>query len=258
MRELCWLITNKCNEKCKFCHFFNDMYKENNYYQNRIILSNLIRCGCSHITWSGGEAFLRDDIETLVKEAKFDGIMNTVITNGQSHNIVSQDIFKYLDEIAISLDAILPQTNIALGRNNDHFDNVRIMVDKARKINPNIKLRINTVVMSGNTDEIMLIGQYIKENNISTWRISKFQPLRCNALKNKHIFEIEDAKYELILDNCSKENFNCHIETRYKNDFEEKYIMIVPNGDIIVTQDNQDITLGNANNYRNVFEIING
>ena len=70
-------------------------------------------------------------------------------------------------------------------------------------------------------------------------------PLREKAKVNEKEFEISQDEYEkLIKDLLNISNLN--IVTRQVEDFEKQYLLILANGDIVVTKDGQDIVLGNA------------
>ena len=81
-KEICWNITTRCNQGCRYCHRFlniNDL----TFNENEKILNNLINDGVTDITWTGGEALIYENIEELIKIAYKNGIRNKLITNGK-------------------------------------------------------------------------------------------------------------------------------------------------------------------------------
>ena len=150
-KRVCWNITTRCNQNCKYCHRFlniNDL----TYEENERILNNLIRDGITDITWTGGEALLYPNLENLLQIAKENGIKNKLITNGLvlARNDKSREILKYLDSLTLSLDTINSDTNEELGRGKNHFEDVRIILDYVKNEGLPISININTVVSKKN------------------------------------------------------------------------------------------------------------
>lgn len=79
-QEVCWNITARCNQSCKYCHRFLDI-DELEYEKNKAILMKMIEEGITEITWTGGEALLYPRIIELLKIAKEHGIKSKLITN---------------------------------------------------------------------------------------------------------------------------------------------------------------------------------
>ena len=50
-RKVCWNITTKCNQNCRYCHRFLSV-DELNYEDNKRILEKLIDDGITDITWT--------------------------------------------------------------------------------------------------------------------------------------------------------------------------------------------------------------
>lgn len=253
-KRVCWNITTKCNQNCKYCHRFlgiNDL----TYEENKKILNNLIKDGVNNITWTGGEALLYPNLKELLKISKENGIKNKLITNGMvlAQNENMREILDYLDSLTLSLDTINDDTNEELGRGRNHFEEVKVILDYVK--GRNLKVNINTVVSKKNINEMEQLGEFLNNYNISKWKFFKFMPLRETAEKNKDEFAITDAEFEQTK-NVFK-NFGNIGETdfRQEKDMEDKYTLLIANGDIIKTEHGVDVKKGNAL-YQNPVEFM--
>ena len=84
----------------------------------------------------------------------------------------------------------------------------------------------------------------MKDYNIYAWRLFKFTPLRETAKRNQEYFDISDLEFndkKKIL-NKFKDNFK--IEYRQGDDFENKYLNIINDGEITKTENGVDIVIG--------------
>ena len=244
-KEICWNITTRCNQGCRYCHRFlniNDL----TFNENEKILNNLINDGVTDITWTGGEALIYENIEELIKRAYKKGIRNKLITNGKILANSNMQILNYLDSLTLSLDSTNNKINQELGRGEEHYTNVKYILDYIKENNIDIKLRINTVANKLNIDNITEFILFLNEYNIYAWRIFRFMPLRETAVKNKNEFEISDEQFKFIKEKCNKECNITNIEYREEDDMEKKYVLLVANGDIVITENGKDVTKGNA------------
>ena len=253
-KRVCWNITTKCNQNCKYCHRFlgiNDL----TYEENKEILNNLIKDGVNNITWTGGEALLYPNLKELLKISKENGIKNKLITNGMvlAQNENMREILDYLDSLTLSLDTINDDTNEELGRGKNHFEEVKTILDYVK--GKSLKVNINTVVSKKNINEMEQLGEFLNNYNISKWKFFKFMPLRETAEKNKDEFAITDAEFEQTK-NVFR-NFGNIGETdfRQEKDMEDKYTLLIANGDIIKTEHGVDVKKGNAL-YQNPVEFM--
>lgn len=241
--ELCWNITARCNENCKYCHRFlspKDLTRDENFK----ILNNIMTSGIKNVTFTGGEALLMPYLSELILFCSENDIKSKLITNG----ILFTDKFfnqikNSLNYLNLSLDSISKETNLLLGRGGEHFENVKKCLSLVA--NSQINLSINSVATKLNKNDLFELAKFLSDKNISEWRIFKFMPLREKAKVNEKEFEISQDEYEkLIKDLLIISNLN--IVTRQVEDFEKQYLLILANGDILVTKDGQDIVLGNA------------
>lgn len=243
--EVCWVLTSRCNENCKYCYRFLDI-KDVNYDTNEKVLRKLIADGVKEITFTGGEALLYKGFTDLLKIANENGVKCKLITNGTivANNNDIREICDYLNSLTLSLDSIDDNINEELGRGKQHFSNVKTILEYLK--NKDLKVTINTVVSKINIDYLEDLGKFLSNYNIYAWRIFKFTPLRETAKINQNEFAISNEEFNSKKDLLNKFNKNFKVEYRQGDDFENKYVNIINAGDVTKTEDGVDIVIGNV------------
>ena len=232
-KEICWNITARCNQNCKYCHRFLNIM-DLTYDENLNILNNLDNSGITSITWTGGEALL---------------IKNKMINNGKLLTKERIDkIYKYLDSITLSIDSINDNINDSLGRGRNHFEEIKEILDYIKEKNYDVKIRINSVVCKNNIEDFKELTNFLNNYDIFSWRIFKFMPLREKAVVNKKAFDVSFDNYNKVIKYIKSNSKIKNIDTRIEEDMENKYVLILANGDIVITNKGKDEKVGNALN----------
>ncbi len=242
--ELCWNITTRCNQSCKYCHRFLNM-KDLSFEQNLSILEKLINEGVKEITWTGGESLLVDYLPDLLQIASLAGVDNKIITNGI---LLTDELLKkihpFLSRVSLSIDTIDDILNDEIGRGTNHLNVIIRCLEDLKKYD--ISVTINTVLNKLNLEKIDELGAFLSNYKLKEWRIFKFMPLRGLSKVYREMFEIDDETYRFAVATLKNKFEKMNICTRKISDFEKSYLLILANGDVVLTKNNADYVLGNA------------
>lgn len=191
----------------------------------------------------------------LLKKAKENGINNKLITNGLllAQNNEMKEICNYLDTLTLSIDSTNSEINADLGRGINHYNNIKTILEYVK--DKELKLNINTVVSKKNIEQLDELGNFLNSYKINSWRIFQFMPLRETAEKNREQFEITDAEFENKKSVFKKFENIGSVDYRQEKDMEDKYVLLVANGDIVKTENGKDVKKGNAL-YQNLMNFM--
>jgi MoaA/NifB/PqqE/SkfB family radical SAM enzyme len=158
--KVTWEVTYRCNMRCKHCHLWqvkehSDLTTE----EARTFISDVKQAGTLHISFSGGEPFLREDFLELSSYACDLGLATAVNTNGTrlvTPQSARQACDAGLGAVFVSLDGPDADTHNALRGRPNAFDSalraIDNLLDQRRGRTPLVF--INTTVNRGNIEAL--------------------------------------------------------------------------------------------------------
>lgn len=228
--QIVWNITSKCNECCKFC--FRKKCKENSLDENKKIVCSLSNLDIESLSISGGEALLYDDLFELVRYIKLMLPNTKLILNTNGKNIDENklsEIISEFDAITLPIESTNNDFNDQIGRGYSHISDILKILDFCDN---RIDIKINTILMKNNVEEIDKIYDVIKNYNIRRWKIFRFLPVR-DAQKYIEEFSVSDELSRIIENKIENMNASSNINISYNKEkkYKTKYF-IYPDGTI--------------------------
>ncbi|NHA14616.1 radical SAM protein [Thioalkalivibrio sp. XN279] len=186
-----WHITEACNYRCDFCYAKWVKPKQRELIHDgratQLLLEEVHSLFSNYgttvrLNLAGGEPLLYpDSLMSLVTTAKKIGFDVSIITNGsQLDRTLLEFLALHLSMIGVSIDSGELDTNLAIGRADKRNGSLRSSTDfrnifeQARRINPDINLKVNTVVNSLNWKEDMnALMAYLQPQR---WKVLQLLP----------------------------------------------------------------------------------
>ena len=209
-----WHITEACNYSCHYCFAkWNKNGKEILHSSDSIealmreitklpMLFNQYRgtdFNSIRLNLVGGEPLLyREQMIQIIRVARHHGFTLSMVSNG---SLLDDEWCKIIannfQSIGISIDSIDTKTNLSIGRHTKNHvmssEKVLRNIEIVRKQNPNIGIKINTVVNQLNYQESL--HSLIEKINPYKWKIFKMLPIVTDNLS------ITDDQFQLFLEN---------------------------------------------------------
>ncbi len=251
--NICWNITSKCNNNCKFCNRI-EYYNEITLDECFLIVDKLKELGIKKITLTGGEIFLYKNLQSLIDYIYKKDIIVSILTNG---SLITRQFLiennKKIFQIGLPIDTTNLGIQKSMGRNDNHFKNTLNILNliKNEKLEYNIK--INTVVTMYNYDDMKNINNIICKYRINKWNLFLYNSIRNVAKKNSDLFSIDKEKFEELRTTIIAPNTYVHFSDQPS--YENEHIIISPRGDVIITRDSKDIIIGKAYNNTTYKEL---
>lgn len=237
-----WHITEACNYHCHYCFAKWDMsaQREALHFPERVehIIQEIARLpailnqqhssqfDALRLNFVGGEAFLyAQALQHMIQTAKGLGISVSAITNGSLLNAQWLDVIAAnLDTIGFSVDSLLPEVNVQLGRSDKRgvLDLAVLgqQIDQLRQMQPNINIKLNTVVNALNYQESF--HGLIEGIQPNKWKVFKMLPV----LNDHH--SITQSQFEHFLG--QHQGFQSIMAPENNQEMVNSYLMVDPMG----------------------------
>lgn len=152
-------VTNRCNLRCRYCYeeYYARNHEEFTTEELLDLIDELAEMGTKYISVNGGEALLRDDIESVIDKIKEKKMLCHLSTNGL---LVKKKIsaLKKVNSLAVSIDGNKKAND--LNRGEGTYDKI-VEAMECLKEN-NIKFHTHTVLTKNNkdaADEMMAVAR---------------------------------------------------------------------------------------------------
>jgi radical S-adenosyl methionine domain-containing protein 2 len=243
-----WHVTEACNYRCQYCYAkWNDYPNPRELFHNRshtrALLTELFRyfqpTNTSNplreeLSWkalrlnlAGGEpSILGDRLLEIAQAAREVGFELSIISNGSRlTRSMIKELAPHLTCLGISLDSANPTTNMEIGRALKSgklidLQELTANVHLARKINPLLTVKLNTVVNLLNVGEDL--SGLVEEIRPQRWKILRMLPIVDASLA------ISDEEFAAFVQrHRAFQSVQCVEDNR---DMCESYLMVDPFG----------------------------
>ena len=233
-----WHVTEACNYHCSYCYAKWQRLDRNDLIRDPAATTALLQSLHAHfasaeggsrprLNFAGGEPLLHGSrLTSAMRLARSIGFDVSIITNGSRLNErVVADLAPELSLLGLSIDAAAPAVLAAIGRQDRHARRLDLSilarhVAQARRINPALMLKINTVVCSANWQEDL--SAVISELEPARWKVLRMLPVANRDL------EVSDMQFRAFVDRHSSLQDVMSVEDN--DDMVGSYVMVDPSG----------------------------
>lgn len=163
-RSVFFEITHRCNLRCRHCYVVPELgRRELTTSEVKSIFDQLVDAGCLHVTLTGGEPLVREDIFSLIDYARRIGLFIHLFTNA---TLITPPIADKLKEfqlisLEISFHSLKKERFDWFTQDSGSFDKVMRAIELLRERKLKLALKIN--ITKANLDEIENLKGFVKD-----------------------------------------------------------------------------------------------
>lgn len=167
-------VTDQCNSGCFMCKYA----RGNGTFQIEMLkydklLDTMRKIGSfKMIRFTGGEPLLVTNLPLMIKKAKEQGFLTSIITNGYLiPNNYKTLIDCGLDQIVFSLDGSSAEVHDKLRNFPNCFNNIISSIKLIKEYNKYLNIRVNTVASKYNIADLCNLYDLLIKNGVDSWSI---------------------------------------------------------------------------------------
>ena len=207
---LIFFITARCNLRCSFCFYLDEI--ENADKERELTVEEISKIAKGsptlyHITFTGGETFLRDDIDEIVKLFyRFSNTRSVTITTNGTY---PERVGEMVEEIAKSCPNLIVRLPLSMDGFEGVHDQIRGMPGIWEKVlqtyellrvvadqYSNVKIDVTSVLQQSNVDNIETLVNFVNDKMRVENHAINFPR---GAIKEKGNILPEEQKYQEII-----------------------------------------------------------
>jgi MoaA/NifB/PqqE/SkfB family radical SAM enzyme len=221
-------VTEGCNLRCATCSYRDAVPGELTIDEIEKLAKDLSQFGLKHIVYSGGEPLLRRDIIQICEIFQRLHVKQTILTNGLLLEKRADDVYKYFEEIIVSIDGAQAQTHNTI-RGLNSFDQILKGIEKTVKSIGFKNISIRTVLQKRNFRQLPEMIELAKSLDVS--RISFLSADVFSDSFGRDTRGQVESNENILLNNNEVAEFKEIIEdtiSKFKEDFNNKFISESP------------------------------
>jgi radical SAM protein with 4Fe4S-binding SPASM domain len=173
-----WEITMKCDQPCQHCGSRAGRARPSELTTEEIfeVARGLVRLGTREVTLIGGEAYLRDDCEAIIRFLSESGIRVSMQTGGRAFKLERAKRFKDagLASLGVSIDG-LARAHDKLRGNLGSYSAAMKALEASR--DAGLVTTANTQVNKQNLGDLRGLAEELKKRGTQVWQVQLTGPL---------------------------------------------------------------------------------
>ena len=177
LRSAVWEITLACCFRCAYCGSRGGRARENELSTEECadVAAQLASLGCRRVSLIGGEIFMRDDWERVIRELTSRRIKTCVITNGftMTPDIIDKLKSAEVESVAVSVDGVA-EVHDAF-RQKGSFDRAFASIEALTAAG--VPTSVISALRSDNAPRLPEFYEILKNYPIFAWQIQACSPM---------------------------------------------------------------------------------
>ena len=173
-----WELTMKCDQPCQHCGSRAGRARPVELSTNEVlsVAEGLARLGCREVALIGGEAYLRNDILTIVRFLANQGIRVSMQTGGRAMTLERAQSLKAagLWSIGVSIDGLADTHDVLRGNQGSYAAAMRALEAAAAA---RLVIAANTQVNRLNRHQLTELANELSKRGVTAWQVQITVPM---------------------------------------------------------------------------------